>query len=106
MKLKIFAILILVSLFFIGCASTKPITDSCANDLRNHTVVCAEREAPDFTAYSAGKHFAGSMFGIVGAAIAQNSMASEGNKIISENGIEDPADYIAVQLMSGLTAQY
>jgi hypothetical protein len=49
---------------------------------------------------------AGGMFGLIGGAIAANSMISEGNKIISQNGVEDPADYIGEQLMSGLAAQY
>lgn len=108
MKLKILAVLFLVSLFFVGCVSTKniPITDNCANDLRNHTVVCSDWEAPDFSAYSSGKAMAGGMFGIIGGAVAANSMISEGNKIISENEVEDPADYIAEQLMSGLASQY
>ena len=108
MKVKIFVTLIFVSLFFVGCVSTKnmPITDNCANDLRNHTVACSDWETPDFSVYSSGKAMAGGMFGLVGGAIAANSMISEGNKIISENGVEDPADYIAGQLMSGLAAQY
>jgi hypothetical protein len=108
MKVKILAVLILVSLFFVGCVSTKniPITDNCANDLKNHTVACSDWETPDFSAYSSGKAMTGGMFGVIGGAIAANSMISEGNKIISENGVEDPADYIAERLMSGLAAQY
>jgi len=108
MKAKIFTILIIASLFFVGCAGTKnlPITDSCANELKHHTVACADNEAPDFKAHSAGKSMAGGAFGLIGAAIAHSSMVSEGNKIISENGVEDPAGYIAEQLMSGLVAQY
>jgi hypothetical protein len=108
MKLKILAVLLLVSLFFVGCVSTKniPITDNRANDLRNHTAVCSDWETPDFSAYSSGKAMAGGMFGMIGGAVAANSMISEGNKIISENGVEDPADYIAEQLMSELASQY
>jgi hypothetical protein len=108
MKAKILVVLVLVSLFFIGCVSTKnvPITDSCADDLKNHTVACSDWAAPDFSAHSTGKAVTGNMFGLVGSAIAASSMIKEGNRIVIENGVEDPADYIAEQLMVGLAARY
>ena len=109
MKEKILAILILFSLLFIGCANTKnvPLADSCADDLKNHTVTCAEREAPEFMVETYGKRMGRNMGGLIGALIvASVDHDLQTSKIISENGVEDPADYIAQQLMSGLTAKY
>ena len=100
MKIKFLAIFILCSLFFVGCVSTKnvPVADSDIDDFRNHTVSVPKREVPDFAASTAGK----ASFGVFGAA----AMISEGNKIIEENKVEDPANYISEQLISALSDKY
>ena len=100
MKIKFLAILILGSLFFVGCVSTKnvPVDDSKIDDFRNHTVTVPTRALPDFAASTAGK----ASFGLIGAA----AMISEGNKIIKENDVEDPANYISKQLISALSNKY
>lgn len=100
MKVKFLAILVLVSLFFVGCVSTKnvPVADSDIDDFRNRTVTVPKRGVPDFAAFTADK----AAFGLIGAAM----MISEGNKIIRENQVEDPANYISEQLVSTLSDRY
>ena len=100
MKVKFWVILLLASLFFVGCVSTKnvPVADSDIEDFRNHTVTVSKRGLPDFAASTAGK----AAFGLIGAA----AMISEGNKIIRENEVEDPANYISEQLSSALSDKY
>jgi cell division septum initiation protein DivIVA len=100
LKVKFLAILVLVSLFFVGCVSTKnvPVADSDIDDFRNRTVTVPKRGVPDFAAFTADK----AAFGLIGAAM----MISEGNKIIRENQVEDPANYISEQLVSTLSDRY
>lgn len=100
MKVKFLAILSLATLFFVGCVSTKnvPVADNDIDDFRNHTVTVSKRGVPDFAASTAGK----ASFGLIGAAV----MISEGNKIIRENEVEDPANYISDQLVSVLSDKY
>lgn len=108
MKKLIVAFSVIVLLF--GCVTTDtknvPIADNCANDFRNHKVACTARQIPDFFAQSGGKAAAGAIFGAIGSGIADASMTSEGNKIIRENGVKDPANYIADQLVSSLAEKY
>ena len=100
MKIKFLAILILASLFLVGCVSTKnvPVPDGNIDDFRNHTVTVPKRGIPDFAASTAGK----ASFGLIGAA----ATISEGNKIIKENEVEDPANYICEQLIPALSDKY
>ena len=71
-----------------------------------HTVACVKSEPPSFSSYSQGKALTGGLFGVVGGVIAESSMNSDGNKIVSENQIKDPADYISEQLVSELASKY
>lgn len=100
MKVKFLAILIIVSLFFLGCVSTKnvPVADSDIDDFRNHTIAVPKRGVPDFAAFTADK----AAFGLIGAV----ATISEGNRIIRENEVEDPANYISEQLVSALSENY
>lgn len=81
-----------------GCVSTKNVKADVAA-LRNSaptTITLTARKRPDFAAMTAGK----AMFGMVGAM----AMISAGNTIIEENDVEDPADYIAMELATNLSA--
>jgi hypothetical protein len=108
LKVKFFTILIIVLLFFLGCVSTKniPVADSDIDDLSNHTITVPNREIPDFAAMTADKAAAGAVFGVIGAIGSASAMISEGNRIIRDNEVEDPANYISEQLVSALSDKY
>lgn len=82
----------LIALAIGGCASTKvvPLSAESAAALEGRRIGASEYETPDFSAFTAGK----AMFGLVGAAL----MISAGNRIVSENAVEDPAGEIAASL--------
>lgn len=80
-----------------GCVSTKNVKADMAQ-LRSAapaTVTVSARKRPDFAAMTAGK----AAFGMVGAL----AMISAGNTLVEENGVEDPAGYIAAQLSQRLS---
>lgn len=80
-----------------ACTSVKhmPLTVDASTRLQDSSVVTTQYEKPDFSAFTAGK----AAFGVFGAA----AMISEGNSIINENNIEDPAIAIAQGLADKLT---
>jgi len=100
LKVKFLGIIVVASLIFVGCVSTKnvPVAESDIDDFRNRTVTVPKRGVPDFAAMTADK----AAFGLIGAAM----MISEGNRIIRENIVEDPANYISEQLVSALSDKY
>lgn len=79
-----------------GCASInkQPIAPTTTTELRGQTVVQTKRPLPDFAAVTAGK----AAFALVGAAL----MISEGNSLIANNKVADPADAIASSLVTAL----
>ena len=95
---KILVLLLFVVL--VGCVSTKerPMTETIENELKSHSVIVTKRDLPDFSAMTAGKM----MFGLLGAA----AMISQGNEIVQENNISDPADYISAELLTALSKKY
>lgn len=82
----------LTAISITGCVSVKqiPISPAAMMQVKNKEVAVSQRAAPDFAAFTPGK----AMFGALGGA----AMVSAGNKIISKNNVEDPANYIAKQL--------
>ncbi len=82
-----------------GCVSTKTVkADVPALQAGGHqTVTVTRREAPSFSAMTAGK----ATFGLIGAA----AMISAGNTIVRENQVEDPAIAIANGLGEALAGQ-
>ena len=108
MKAKILAIIIIGSLVFVGCVSTKnvPVAASDIDDLRNHTVAVPKRKVPDFGAFTADKTAGQAVFGLIGGIAGAVATISEGNRIVRENEIEDPANYISQQLLSALSDTY
>lgn len=81
-----------------GCVSTKNVKADIAavRSSAPATLTVSQRERPAFSAMTAGK----AMFGLVGAV----GMINAGNTIIRENNVEDPANYIAAELASSLSA--
>lgn len=97
MKAVYFAVVCLV---LTACASTTnvPVSHATLQYLRGKSVVLIQRETPGFVAMTSGK----GMFAVagVGAAVA------EGNKMVEQNNIVDPAMRISRALGNGLSAEY
>lgn len=68
-----------------GCVSVShmPLTKEASAQLQGKSVSLTQYPTPDFTAFTAGK----AAFAVVGAV----AMIAEGNSIVKENGIADPA---------------
>ncbi len=90
---------VMATLSITGCVSVKqiPMTTDVVNQIKNKQITIAQRDTPNFGASTPGK----AMFGAIGAA----AMVSAGNKIITQNHIEDPAIYISQKLTSKLSAK-
>ncbi len=89
-----------ISLLLGACASTQnvAVAPSVLDTMDGQSVVLIQRETPSFVAMTSGK----GMFAVagVGAAVAA------GNKMVSENGISDPAMTISRSLAEGLARDY
>lgn len=98
--MKIIFLSTIVFIFISGCVSTQtiPIDPSKFSTVKPKSIIVTNREKPDFAAMTAGK----AMFGLLGAA----AMISEGNKIIRENSVEDPASFISFELRNELSNKY
>lgn len=83
-----------------GCVSInkQPLDAKSSQTLKNQSVATTNRNLPNFAAMTPGK----AAFAIVGAA----AMIAEGNKIIAENDVKDPADTIAAELTKSLETSY
>ncbi|MCB1866349.1 MAG: hypothetical protein KDG50_13085 [Chromatiales bacterium] len=68
-----------------GCASVRhqPISSDAIGALGSASTTTSAYDKPDFMAFTAGKAY----FGVLGVLVA----VSEGNKIIEENNVPDPA---------------
>jgi hypothetical protein len=95
-----FLLAISIALVVSGCASVniQPIDIKSVAALKNQSLSHTKREKPSFAAMTPGK----AVFGLIGAAV----MISEGNKIIEENGVPDPANSIAIGLAKALGEKY
>jgi hypothetical protein len=76
-----------------GCVSTKniPLDADAISKAKGGSIAATQREKPSFSAMTAGK--AG--FGLIGAV----AMISAGNKIVTDNNVEDPALFIQKTLI-------
>jgi hypothetical protein len=83
-----------------GCVSVQhvPMNGSSAEALKDKEIALSERPRPEFAASTPGR----AAFGAIGAALT----ISEGNKIVKEHGIEDPALYIGKTLAAELQGRY
>lgn len=92
--------------FFVSCVSTKEIPLSNPAIVSGKSAVRTDREVPGFVAMTAGKVAGGAMFGAIGGAVSASAMVKSGNAIISENGVEDPANWISQELASEMKRKY
>lgn len=90
----------------VSCVSTKekPLAPSVA--LTAKSVLRTMRDKPSFGAMTAGKVAAGSIFGVVGSAVAGQAMISAGDRIVQTNGVEDPANWIGTELLAALQKKH
>ncbi|WP_459779033.1 hypothetical protein [Photobacterium sp. R1] len=88
------------TLILSGCVSTNniPIDEAKLTSAQPKSITVTQREKPDFSAMTAGKAY----LGIFGAA----AMISEGNEIVEQNHVEDPASYISQTLRKVLAQKY
>lgn len=95
--------LFLAAIFLVfcsACVSTKnvPIDINAFEKIEFSKITLSKREKPDFSATTPGKAVLGGI-GVI-------AMISAGNKIIQENEIEDPANFIGAQLGKMLAEKY
>lgn len=76
----------------------QPLPQAAAADLKGKTLVVTRHKIPSYTAMTAGK--AG--FALLGAGL----MIAEGNKIIRENEVPDPAALLEAQLAPAFATHY
>ena len=83
-----------------GCVSVQeiPLAPTAAESLRGRITTITTRAMPDFTAFTPGR----AAFGGLGGA----SAVDRGNRLVSENGIEDPAGAIARSIAQQLKERY
>jgi len=88
---------LIISIILSGCVSTKNVavpTDTISK-MKGKSLIVTTGKKPDFAAMTAGK----AVFGMLGAI----AMISQGNKIIKENNVNDPALYIGSKLANDLS---
>jgi hypothetical protein len=103
-KLPVILLSLLVP-FLASCVRIEEIPLSDSSAIRGKNGLQTERERPPFTAVTAGKA-TGAAFGAIGGAIAGAAMVKSGNAIVSENGVEDPANWISQELASQIKRKY
>ena len=83
-----------------GCAGTvdKRLGTSRADQITGRSLVVVADEKPSFVTGTAGK----GMFGALGAL----GMVSEGDDIVTKNGIEDPSVYIGEEIAKSLATRH
>lgn len=93
-------VVVAATLGMAGCVSVQqiPMNASSAEALKDKEIALSERARPDFAATTPGR----GAFGMIGAAVT----ISEGNKLVKEHGIEDPALYIGKSLAADLHGRY
>ncbi|HEY1181930.1 MAG TPA: hypothetical protein VGE56_06485 [Rhodocyclaceae bacterium] len=97
MKIKLIGA-IAIALLTSACATVehKPMTKEASEALRERSLIQSQYEKADFVAFTAGK----AAFAMLGAVAA----ISEGNEIVTENDIADPAIAISKGLADKLTS--
>jgi hypothetical protein len=89
-----------LSMLVTGCATVKnqPLDAKASESLKDQSLTYTTRDKPSFAAMTAGK----AAFAILGAA----AMISEGNGIIADNQVDDPATAISLGLMKALESSH
>jgi hypothetical protein len=93
-------LLVVVAATSAGCVSVQQIPMSAASieQIKDKEIALSQRVRPDFAATTPAR----AAFGGLGAGI----IISEGNRIIKENGVQDPAVYIAHTVASDFQGRY
>jgi hypothetical protein len=93
-------LMVVASAVMAGCVSVQQIPMSAASleAIKGKELALTERERPDFAAMTPAR----GAFGMIGAAVT----ISEGNKLIKENRVEDPAVYIGRSLAADLQGRH
>jgi hypothetical protein len=93
-------LLVVIAAMTAGCVSVRQIPMSAASlaAIQGKELALTEREKPDFSAMTPAR----GAFGMIGAAVT----ISEGNKLIKENRVEDPAAYIGRTLAADLQGRH
>lgn len=97
--MKQLAFLLLI-LNIAGCADTqkRPLDSSASSTIRGKTLILVHGESPDFVAMTSGK----GMFSVIGVGAA----VAEGNRLVEEKKIDDPAIKISETIANVLTDRY
>ena len=92
--------IVLMAYCLTACVSTKnvPLDVAKLESSKPQSLVVTARGKPDFSAMTPGK----AAFAMLGAAGA----ISEGNKIVKENNVEDPANYISTEVTKVLSKRF
>lgn len=100
---RLVTLALVVSLSSCVTQKTTPLSQADAAKLKGASLAAADRDPPPFTAMTASKAALGA-FGIIGAAAGAAAMTSSGEKIVKENGVQDPADQISRELAQALAS--
>jgi hypothetical protein len=89
----------ILALLAMGCADVKPVQAAAEtlDVLKGRPLTIVTYTAPDFAAFTAGRAAFG-MFGLIGGLAGAATMQADGNTIVRENAIPDPAIEIAAKL--------
>jgi hypothetical protein len=102
MRPLLFKSLVLASLAVSTLAAAKdvalPLPESAIPGLKDKTFIVTRHEKPSFVAMTAGK----AAFAMFGA----GAMIAEGNQMVKDNGIADPADVVDKNLSAVLVSEY
>ncbi len=103
--------LLSVTILFLGCATGGGVAPNRSEISRLKDSGVAEVRAvtyapAPFVLASAGKVAAGSLFGIVGGAVAANSMTKAGQEMIATLGVTDPAVDVRDRLAKKLESDF
>jgi hypothetical protein len=98
-------LLIAVLLFGVGCATTT-IAPNRTEIAKLQDVRALTYTPAPFVLASAGKIAAGSLFGMIGGAVAAGSMQRAGQEMIATHAVPDPAIAVRERLAAALSEQF
>jgi hypothetical protein len=99
-------LVVVVTVAVAACAVQQhPLTATAAASLRGRRVATTVRLPTPFFVSEPGKNQV-NMYGLVGALVIAGSMSDAGARIFRENGIGDPAPFMAQQLSDDVQRRY
>jgi hypothetical protein len=103
-----YGLIVLCAAIANGCVTVRdlPIDQGVIPALNGKTVITVKRTMSGFSAMTADKMAAGSLFGVIGGAVAGASIIRSGNTLIKENNIPDPAYEIAERIARAMETKY